>query len=227
MVLTVDVAPELVGEIDPADVEQLARAAADGWTCAVCGDAGAVDGIAEVVLLREGLVTAARLAHPWCVPDAPVRQVAGLREALAESRPATATAGLAGDVPLLVVDLADTVAGGDPGGERVDKVAAHLLGLGLDLVADLARLAELGAATGWRAALGPDWLTLTQPDRTRLYDGELVLPDGWAAAAAVVGGCVLLVASGLGSHTALDRIGERLAAAARAGRLVGGVVPVI
>lgn len=220
----VDVGPELVDEIDPADVEQLARSAAQGWACVTCGGAGAVDGVAEVVLLREGLVTAARLAHPWCVPDGG-REVSGLGESLAMPRPATAIAGLAGDVPLLVVDLADTVAGGDRGGERVDQVAAHLLGLGLGLVADLAGLPEVGAAAGWHAALGSDRLTLTQPDRAVLYDGELVLPDGWAAAAAV-GGCVLLVASGLGVSGAPERLGERLAAAAGAGRLVGAVVPV-
>lgn len=220
----VDVGPGLAGKIDPADVERLARSAADGWACVVCSEAGAADGVAEVVLLREGLVTAARLAHPWCAPDT-VRDVSGLEKLLAMPRPATAIAGLAGDVPFLVVDLDDTVAGGDPGGDRVDKVAAHLLGLGLGLVADLARLPELGAAAGWHAVLGVDRLRLMQPDGTFLYDGELVLPAGWAAAAAV-GGCVLLVASGLGVLAAADRLGERLAAAAGAGRLVGAVVPV-
>lgn len=221
----VDVPRELAGEVDPADVEQLARAADDGgWTCAACGGAGEMDGAASVVLLREGPVTVAGLAHPRCAP-ASVQQVSGLGESLAEPRPATALAGLAGDVPLLVVDLADTVAGGDPGGERVDKVAAYLLGLGLGLVADLRELSALEAAAGWRATLGPDWLTVMQPEGTSLYDGELVLPDGWSAAAAV-GGCVLLVGSGLGAHAAPDRLGERLAAAAGAGRLVGAVVAV-
>jgi hypothetical protein len=217
----------LVGREDLAALE--ARVAGEGYDCAVCSEHSPAGVPAVVAVWDAGPGTAwARVAHERCAPSA----VIGAAD-LPGSTPARAVAGLvphasAGVRALIMVEMLYSLATRDAG-ERVDGTASGLLGVGLHLIAAAGRLAP-SAGPGWSAVFpAPGAAVITGPGIAgTVYEGELWTPPGWFDVARQRGGAELLTGvigvAGLGPDTSAFSL---VASAARAGRLVGGLVPVV
>jgi hypothetical protein len=226
------VSEEVAAVVGAGNLAQLAATAAGSFECARCGATASLsDGPATVVAFRDGILTVARIAHESCSSSQVVDVPEGTLR-VAEQAPAVAVAAVlphsAGLRPVLVVEPGASVSILQDG-ERIDGVTAHLLGLGLHLVAALGHTP--GEAPGWQVELtSAVTARALYPGGDALYDGDLIMPPPWLRLVADRGGCLLLVASGLGLAEGLGEVAEgmrRLNSAARAGRLVGALVPVV
>lgn len=217
----------IVGREDLAELER--RVAAEGYDCAVCREHSPASVPAVVAVWDAGSgVTWARVAHERCAPSAAIGPAD-----LPGDTPARAAAGLvphasAGARALIVVEMLYAIATREVG-ERVDGAASGLLGAGLHLITTAGRLAP-PAGPGWSAAFPADGVAvITGPGVAgTVYAGELWTPPGWFEVARERGGAELLVGvtgvAGIGADTSTIRL---IADAARSGRLVGGLVPVV
>jgi hypothetical protein len=227
----IDVGEPVAQIVDPSDVAALALAGERGYDCVVCERPGRLpDDPAALVVLVDGPVQQARLAHRACSASAVVN-APGLAASIGD-RAVTAVAAVLphanGPRPVITVETWDRVAHRAEFGDRVDAVLSALLGQGLHLVARLGRTPP--ASPGWRVLVSCDGtVQITGPDGAALYDGELVLPGAWLQLAAAVKSCLLLVGTGLQLRNGLGGVAAgmtMLNGAARDGRLIGGVVDV-
>ncbi len=212
------------------DLEALeSRVAAEGYDCAVCGG-HSPDSVPAVVAVWDAGpdTTWARVAHERCAPSAVIGE-----SGLPGTTPARAITGLvphasAGVRALVLVEMVYSLAVSEAG-ERIDGVASGLLGVGLHLITAAGRLAP-PAGPGWLVDFPAAGLaSITGPGVAgTVYEGELWTPPGWLDVARERGGAELLTGvtgiAGVGAATSALRL---VADAARAGRLVGGLVPVV
>ena len=224
------VSAEVAAVVGREDLEALAnRVAAEGYDCAVCGEHSPDSVPAAVAVWDMGPGARwARVAHERCSPSA----VIGPADLPGET-PARAVAGLAphasaGVRALVLVEMLYSAAVRE-GGERVDVAATGLLGEGLHLITSAGRLAT-PAGPGWSVVIpAPGVAVISGPGTAgTVYEGELWTPPGWLGVARRRGGAELLI-----GVTGIAEIGPDtnplflVTAAARAGRLVGGLVPVV
>ncbi|GAB3278354.1 hypothetical protein GCM10027589_04430 [Actinocorallia lasiicapitis] len=227
-----DVAAEVAALMPPEDLAQLEKKAGDGYDCLGCEQRAVLaDGPAAVVIQRSGPLTLARLAHRTCRASAVEVLAPGAlraRDDVAAVVVAGLWPGVSGHRPVLVIDIPHGLSISAPG-DRVDAVVYFFLRLGLHLATSAGRTPPRAAA-GWSVRLpSPVEAVVTAPDGSPVYDGDLVRSPMWDDLAASFGGAVLLIGSNLdlastGPH---DPGITRVNAAARAGLLVGGVVPVL
>ncbi|MFG1710722.1 hypothetical protein ACFLIM_46925 [Nonomuraea sp. M3C6] len=188
---------------------------------------------AAVLILRDGPVSLAKLAHRFCARSG-VMDVPGLTAVMYEPGTETSVTAVAallphagGYRPVLLLEAGVAVAADAGGGERVDAVTNWLLQHGLHLVADAGD--QVQAAPGWVVHLsGGTGLRVSGPGG-ELYDGDLQADPAWQRAVTTQGRCLLLVGTGLGLDQAphsLQETLDRVDAVARQGRLVGAVVTV-
>jgi hypothetical protein len=218
---------ELVSREDLEGLES--RVAAEGYDCAVCGGHSPATVPAVVAVWNAGPDTRwARVAHERCAPSAVIGA-----SGLPGTTPARAITGFAphasaGVRALVLVEMLYSLATNEAG-ERIDGVASWLLGEGLHLITAAGRLAP-PAGPGWSAVFpAPGLALISGPGAVgTVYEGELWTPPGWLDVARQRGGAELLIGvtgvAGVGAGTSALRL---VADAARAGRLVGGLVPVI
>jgi hypothetical protein len=214
----------IVGARDLASLQ--AKAAAEGYDCDVCRQHSTLEAEAAAVIVStlEAGIEWARLAHQRCSPSAVVPG-----PPLPEEFPATAIAGViphdTGPRAVILTEPAARVSESRPPGDHTDLLAAWLLGHGMHLLARAGHLPP--PAPGWSVRFpSPTTAVITGPG-TDLYEGPLVRPPLWQHAAAARGGAELLFGvTGLAAITPDTSPISLLATAARAGRLIGGSVPV-
>ncbi|MDP4511807.1 hypothetical protein [Nonomuraea turcica] len=188
---------------------------------------------AAVLILRDGPVRLAKLAHRFCARSGLI-DVPGLTAVMYDPARAVSVDGVAaflpyqaGHRPALLLEVRATVSTDVGQGERVDRVAGWLLEHGLHLVA--AADGEVEAAPGWAVHLrGGSGLRVSGPIG-ELYDGDLQADLAWQDAVTTQGSCLLLVGTGLGLDQAphgLQEALDRVDAVARQGRLTGALVTV-
>lgn len=225
------VAAEVREWVEQADLDRLAAMAAGGWRCSGCGRRGS-GAAAVVVVVRPGAAGAetavVNLAHGGCVPSQVRREQGPLAAPTAGGMTATAAVlpHISGPRALLVTELTTPVTA-RAGLERVDMGTAVLLGGGLHLLPDAWQPAP--AAAGWAVLLpSPRSAVVLDPAGGRYYDGSLDQPPPWRQLAATRGTVELIAGvSGMAGGPGDPGPGVRaLESAARAGRLVGGTIPV-
>lgn len=222
------VSAEVAALVDREDLEALeSRVAAEGYDCAVCGGHSPATVPAVVAVWNAGQDTQwARVAHERCAPSAVIGE-----SDLPSATPARAITGLAphasaGVRALLLVEMLYASATHEAG-ERIDVVATGLLGEGLHLIATAGRLAP-PAGPGWSAVFPAPGLALISGPGSAgtVYEGELWTPPGWLDVARQRGAELLIGVTGVAGVGAGTSSLRLVADAARAGRLVGGLVPV-
>ncbi|MEV4222293.1 hypothetical protein [Nonomuraea sp. NPDC049725] len=232
-----DVAPEIADLLSREDLDRLVRVATVSYECWLCMRPGKLpDPPAVVIILRDGPVSVARLAHRFCseslVVDMPDQNAMMYDPARAAGVDAGATflPYQAGHRPALLLEVRAT--GGMDAGqeERDDRAVGWLLEQGLHLVATAG--GEVVTAPGWTVHLrGSTGLRVTGP-MGRLYDGELQVASAWRREVTAQGRCLLLVGVGMGldqvdqaPHSMQGAIG-RVDAVAQQGRLAGGLAAI-
>jgi hypothetical protein len=226
--------------LSPDDLEKLSLSAASGYRCVTCDRAGQLrDGPAAVVIR---LVTApgteaqgpqvahVRLAHSRCSAPQVLPEPGSL--AAPPDAAMTATAAVlphpAGDRALLITEMSVQLSSVTSPGERTDPALAGLLGRGLHLVGAITEPAP--DSPGWRVSL-PSRATavILEPDGGLFYSGGIGQPRVWRqlirrrGQVELLTGVIGLPADGPARP---DECVAALAAAARAGRLAGGMAAV-
>jgi hypothetical protein len=227
-----DVAGDVAELVSPEDLAQLETTAAAGYECLVCErPATLADGVASVVLLRSEPLIVARIAHRACRASAVEDLPPGALQ-VREDVDGVAVAGLWPSVdglrPVLVLDIPYSLAMVERG-DRVDALASYFLRRGLQLVTSAGRTPG-PAGAGWAIGLpSPGSAVVVAPGGDLVYEGSLSLISGWVDLVDAFGGAVLLIGSNLGmADVGPHDLGiTRVNKAARAGLLVGGVVPVL
>ncbi|GAA1463580.1 hypothetical protein GCM10009603_36850 [Nocardiopsis exhalans] len=199
------------------------------YECVMCGERSATsEAPASVLVRRDGLLTAAGLAHTACSPSR-VREVAPgtlqARQDLDMTAQAIVIPGLDGNRPAIVCEVPGVrarVVDGD------DLLIPGLRRLGLHPVARIAATPPVLA--DWRVRL-PDEVRaeISAPGVGGFYSGPLFQHAQWhTVVTGSLGVVVLLV--GVGLELQADRepgaLLKALHQAARRGDLVGGTVPV-
>lgn len=224
---TVDVAEDVRDLLPAEELRVLLDAFA--FECVECGRRGSTqDAPVSVVVLRDGRLTAAGLAHTACSPSR-VREVAPgtlqVRQDLEMTAQAIVIPGLDGNRPAIVCEVPGVrarVVGGE------DLLMPGLRGLGLHPVSRIAATPPVLA--DWRVRL-PDEVRaeISAPGVGGFYRGALFQPAQWHAVVRRDLGVVVLLV-GVGLELEADRepgtLLRVLHQAARRGELVGGTVPV-
>lgn len=212
----------VVGAEDLALLE--AKAAAEGYECAECGQWSALDAEPAAVIVRGAGpgIGWARIAHERCS----LSRVAG-QTMLPDELAMTVVAGVvphaSGPRAVILAEPSATVSTSSEAGDRVDLVTVGLISRGLHLITRAGQ--RPAAAPGWTVRLpSPAEAVITGPG-TLLYEGTLIRPPLWQQVAAVRGDVELLVGvTGLASLGPDIPATGLLADTARGGRLVGGTV---
>jgi hypothetical protein len=214
----------VVGAEDLALLE--AKAAAEGYQCAECGQWSALAAEPAAVIVRGAGpgIGWARIAHERCSPSR-VAGVAVLPDELAMTVVAGVIPHASGPRAVILAEPSAAVSTSSEAGDRVDLVTAGLISRGLHLITRAGQRPP--AAPGWTVHLpSPAEAVITGPAGTLLYEGTLIRPPLWQQIAAARGGDVELLVgmtglAGLGPATPATGL---LTSAAKAGRLVGGMI---
>jgi hypothetical protein len=227
----IEIAEDVAAVVGEHDLEMLLQRAAAGYECPTCGGSARLeDGPASVVVMQSGDLTVARVAHAAC-ERSQIVQLPPDALRVSPDMPAMAAAAVlqhvSGPRPALIVEPSATASTSEHG-ERVDLITSGLLRDGLHLISAVGRTPK--PASGWRLELAGPSSVRVGTDASWLYEGEVNLPPMWLQLVGERGGCLLLCATGLGLGDGVESLGQaarRLTEAARQGRLVGGLVPVI
>jgi len=208
------------------------RSAAAGYECVECGQPGHLGGEPATLVVRVSWseVADARIAHERCSPSRVVQtgQAYLVPSEMTMTVVAAVIPHFAGYRALVVAEPPVNISTASAAGDRVDLLASALMERGLSMVATAGQ--RPAAAPGWEIALpSAAEAVITGRGGDLFYEGEMVQPPPWRQLVTGTGTVELLVgaiglsAVGPGDLSAgLRALGD----AARAGRLVGGTIPV-
>jgi hypothetical protein len=215
-------------------VARLRRGSAPGWVrCAVCAAEEELDAGQAMAVLVEPAPDGLRVmfAHAFCSPSRVLPTRPDPFAGQLWRRPAITGHALTvpGAPPALAVETDIVIHTATAGGELVDTLLATLLGRGLALVPALdgPTLTGLPTLPGWMAwpTHAGQAIQVRADDGDPVYGGTLdTVPAGWLGTLAARRRLALLVASRAGLAPTTTDPARLVAAAARDGRLVGGLV---